>query len=344
MDLKEQVKALKSELKDAKENNLETDYIREKIFGLSSANIVTPEWTTKTPSNINSPGIPTAFWSDWHYSEVVNPTAIGHVNAFNKEIFNRRLQRLVEKTILMLTKHMVNPKYDGLVLALGGDMISGEIHHELTATNTDPALKSCKELVGKIKWAIDELLKHFPRLFIPCVVGNHGRTTFKPESKNYVFKNYDWLIYTMLETIYEGDKRVVFKVSESTDCQYNIYGTRYLLTHGNQFRGGGGIAGLLSPLMTGDFKKRKRQTAVNQSYDFMLMGHWHQLAQFKGIIVNGSIKGYDEYAADNNFDFELPQQALWTTHREIGINYWMPIKLESQQSVSEKVKWVSWRE
>jgi hypothetical protein len=41
--------------------------------------------------------------------------------------------------------------------------------------------------------------------------------------------------------------------------------------------------------------------------------------------VNGSLKGYDEYAYTNNFPFEPPTQALWLTHPEFGITISMPV-------------------
>ena len=46
------------------------------------------------------------------------------------------------------------------------------------------------------------------------------------------------------------------------------------------------------------------------------------------VIVNGSLKGADEYSFQSNFDFEIPQQAMWITHKEWGITASWPIKLE----------------
>ena len=55
---------------------------------------------------------------------------------------------------------------------------------------------------------------------------------------------------------------------------------------------------------------RKRQ---NTDFDYMVLGHFHQLimAPSSGFLLNGSLKGYDEYASIGNFAFEVPQQALW---------------------------------
>jgi hypothetical protein len=47
-----------------------------------------------------------------------------------------------------------------------------------------------------------------------------------------------------------------------------------------------------------------------------------------GVGVANSIKGYDEYAAQSNFDFELPTQASWLNHPVWGITARWPIFLE----------------
>ena len=107
-------------------------------------------------------------------------------------------------------------------------------------------------------------------------------------------------------------------------------GTRYLVNHGDQAKGGSGIAGALSPLMLMDARKRKRAMATKQEYDYQVLGHWHQLIQFKGMIINGSLKGYDEWTASMNFEWELPAQAAWITHPDHGITVRWPIYLEKQ--------------
>jgi hypothetical protein len=56
-----------------------------------------------------------------------------------------------------------------------------------------------------------------------------------------------------------------------------------------------------------------------------MLGHWHQRWAFKNIIVNGSVKGYDEYAYDQNFDFEPPEQSFWLTDPRHGVTISAPI-------------------
>ena len=63
----------------------------------------------------------------------------------------------------------------------------------------------------------------------------------------------------------------------------------------------------------------------NDDFDYAVIGHWHSLLYGQDFIVNGSTKGYDEYARANGFGFERPQQALFLVTPEHGITNRMHI-------------------
>lgn len=341
--LKKELKTLRSLLKKQGEDELSTAKVRSEIFKLSTAPFSPPDWTIATKTSAHSPGIPTLLASDWHHGEVVDPAQVpAEVNEYNIDIAHARARLLIERTIDLLTNHMVNPTYPGIVFALGGDMVSGDIHEELLRTNELDIMPTVIDLVGVLRWCILQLADRFGRVFIPCVTGNHGRNTHKMRSKGRNTTNFDWLIYTILEKIFETDKRVAFYVATSSDARYNVYNHRYLLTHGDQFRGGDGMIGALGPIIRGDHKKRSRNAQVGWEYDTLLMGHWHQLIQLQRLIVNGSLKGYDEYAAQNNFGYEIPRQALWLTHPKHGITISMPVNVADAPNKKETESWVEW--
>lgn len=186
------------------------------------------------------------------------------------------------------------------------------------------------DLLDHLCGTIDALKREFGRVYVPCVTGNHGRHDRKPRAKNAVVDNYEWVLYQFLARHYAGDDDVHIQVAESTDIVYSVQGRRYLLTHGDQFQGGTGISGPLVPWSLGDARKRSRQQQINDPYDTMIFGHWHQLAWGPGDkwIANGSLKGYDEYASRSNFGFEAPQQALWVTHPQHGITFRMGVRAD----------------
>ena len=189
---------------------------------------------------------------------------------------------------------------------------------------------------------LDRMLKEFGKVFVPCVVGNHGRLDKKVRAKFAVHDNFDWLLYHMLARYYQDNPDIAFQIPEGPDAYYKVHSVRYMLTHGNQFRGGSGIAGPATPWALGNHKKQKRQVAIDQPYDVLMFGHWHTLAwgPNNSYIVNGSLKGYDEYAYNNNFGFEPPKQALWLTHPEHGITHKMEVFAEeSKEKAAEQ--WIS---
>ena len=90
----------------------------------------------------------------------------------------------------------------------------------------------------------------------------------------------------------------------------------------DQASGGGGIGGIWPPIMRLVARKRN-----NNDFTCMVLGHWHQLvmAPSSGFILNGSLKGYDEFASVMNFPCEPPQQALWINVPDKGILWQTPI-------------------
>lgn len=272
----------------------------------------------------------TAFLSDCHFDEVVTADQVEGVNEYNRKIAAARLENFFDNTVELSKHYSGSLKIEGLVLPMGGDIFSGNIHDELKETNESTILESILYWSEHLASGIEYLSKNFDHVFIPAVVGNHSRQSKKPRAKGRVRENFDWFLYKILERELRHLPNVRFQVSESADCQYSVYNTKYLLTHGDQFRGGGGIAGLLSPLMIGESRKRKRQQAVQKPFDYLIIGHWHQRAMFKNIIVNGSLVGYDEYAFVSNFDYTPPQQSFWLTDEKHGITVTAPIHVQGR--------------
>lgn len=326
---KKKIKALEKELSLVRDSRLNEEIIRKEILNLSSSIISTPvpSWMINSGKS-GAPGVPSLFLSDLHWGEHVNESQINFVNSYSMQIGKERLRKMAETSVQLLK--IISPKmeYPGIVLILGGDMISGNIHDELTATNELNTMPTVIDLYGELVQFINTMLDNFQRVFIPCVTGNHGRDTQKIWNKDRHATSFDWLLYCFLAKYFTDDKRVTFFIPDGPDAYYKIFNHRYLLTHGDQFRGGDGVIGALGPIIRGDHRKRSRNNQIEMEYDTLLLGHWHQYIQLNRLIVNGSLKGYDEYAYNNNFPFEIPQQALWLTHPKHGITYRMPVKLE----------------
>ena len=341
LELRDKIRTLEATIASHHRETLDDHYVKQKIIGLAEMKPRIPAWLLATRPAHGSPGVPTLLLSDLHWGEVVDPTQIGGVNEYDLQIASARLRRVVETAVDLLKNHMASPDYPGIVLALGGDMVTGDIHEELSATNEKEIMPVVLDLWGALAWAIETMANEFGKVFVPCVGGNHARTTLKIRAKGRNFTSFDWLVYQFLAKRFENDARVSFLIPSGPDALYAVCGHKYLLTHGDQFRGGDGMIGALGPIIRGDHKKRSRNGQIDMEYDTLVLGHWHQLIQMQRLIVNGSLIGYNEYAYQGNFGFEPPKQAMWITHPGRGITFSMPVHADPKQDKIEQ-DWVSW--
>ena len=324
--------------------------IKRTIFGLSEHDPDPPTWVHRAGGPSTHRGGPVTMWSDWHHGEVVDPSQVGGVNKFNAEISKRRAQKLVDTTIDLCFNHMgsASKVYPGIVICLGGDMISGNIHEELAETNDRTSWQSVNDLTDTLAGCIDAMATKFGKVFLPCVVGNHGRATHKPRLKSAVFHSYDWGIYCNLARHFRGTKHVQFMIPNETDARFDVFGHRYLLTHGDNLgvKGGDGIIGAIGPIMRGSIKVHSSEAEIGRDFDTIIMGHWHQYLTLPGLIVNNSLKGFDEYARLRlRAKYSRPSQALWFTHPQHGITAHWQVYLEPKFNRKDATKtWVTWPE
>lgn len=335
------IAGLRKELEEARTIASTAEVMREYIgtAKLQVSELDLPKWVS-APKTAKAPGVPKVMISDVHYGENVRKEQIGGVNSFNIPIARQRLRAVFDGAIHLCRILSPEMNYPGIIMPLGGDMISGNIHDELAATNDLNTMPTLLDLYKQLVPGIRLMADTFGNVFIPCVSGNHDRDTKKTWSKDRNHTSFGWLLYQFLALAFDGDKRVVFYIPDGSDALYKVYNTRYLLTHGDQFRGGDGIIGPLGPITRGEQKKNARNAAVGQDYDVMEFGHFHTRLLSARLRGNGSVKGYDEYAAANNFKFERPSQNWTITHPDHGITFDAPIYCDLVQG-TKKTEWVS---
>jgi predicted phosphodiesterase len=258
-----------------------------------------------------------ALWSDWHIGEVVFREQVAGINEYNTEIARRRVRTLVEKIIHLCFHHTVNPTYPGIVVCLGGDMISGIIHEELRETNDATVMQQLREVYRLLASSLATLADAFGHVWVVGVVGNHGRSTYKPRAKNRVQDSFEYTLYGFLEDRFLNDKRFDFYIPEHTDAIFTIAGHRFLLTHGDSTgaKGGDGQIGAIGPIIRGEKRVRDVQSLVGEAQSITLMGHYHMKVSLDNVIVNPTLKGYDEYAMNMlRARPERPAQMLLFVH------------------------------
>lgn len=260
--------------------------------------------------------------SDLHAGEKISRAEMDGLNSFDLDIFRKRIGRLFTKAGDLLTTHWKGAPPERIIVILGGDLISGEIHEELAKTNdalSAPAVRECAErLAGGL--ALLRSVVGVP-IDVVSVPGNHGRLTRKPEAKGAGIHSFDWLVANFVEMMMRSDPGVTFHYSDSPDCPLELYGRLFIITHGDRIgsRGGTGFVGPVATIARGMQKVYQDYAARGKAPYKILIGHFHTTSMLPLGISNGSLPGPSEYSRDLRAIAEPSSQNLLVIHSERGL-------------------------
>jgi transposase-like protein len=310
----------------------EAEHIAEALAGVRATPISIPEWVM-TPGH---PGksVVCGLLSDIHMGEVIAPDEIDGINAFNVEIARQRLRRYFQAFVEVGKRWASDTECQGAYLALGGDLVSGDIHEELRITNDLTAHEQVAAVVEEVEAGVKLLLKAYGRVHIPAVPGNHGRTTPKPTAKLASRLSYDMLVAQWLADRFRGVAGVTWQFGAARDQTTPILGRPVFLNHGDAMgtKGGMGFAGPNLPIVRGGNKVALQQSSVGRRPYLILCGHYHTSSNPSGILANGSVPGYSEFGATLRASVEPPQQWLFLMHSKWGLRERASIQLEAPEA------------
>lgn len=329
---------LRAEIVSQSEELKELNRLVDFYHSARNEPIVVPEWRSPLRrSSSENIGTIMAQLTDWHLDEVVKPDEILDLNAYSRDIARLRMKTWAEKVVTLPRDYVNGLTIEGLVIPATGDLFTGEIHEELTQTNEDTILGSMLHWMEPIVGMVEMLGKEFPGVEIDAVPGNHPRTTLKYDHKQRVKKNYESFFWAVVrDRVADRGKamNVTINVSPSSNYNLQVYGRNYVLDHGYEFKGGTGISGAFAPLSLGAHRKNLRQSVAGFPMHTMIIGHLHQLINIPGVIMGGTLKGYDEFAFNHNLrpDENGAGQAMWITSPERAQVVWMPIYVQDREA------------
>jgi hypothetical protein len=252
--------------------------------------------------------VPVLILSDLHVDEVVDPAQVpGCANSYNPEIAKSRIRKAFQHGLFMVETMRNMAKIDTMCLALLGDLISGEIHEELAATNAMTPIQAvvyAQELLGE---GIEYLLQHgnFNKIVIPCSYGNHDRIHKQIRTKDGAANSYSWLIYNMLAKQFRSEKRLDWHIATGYHNYIKFWDTTIRFHHGDAINYGGGVGGITIPI-----RKAIAQWNTVCPATVDCLAHFHQMLDGGDFVCNGTTVGFSEYALRIKARFERPRQVL----------------------------------
>ena len=262
---------------------------------------------------------PIVQFSDWHVGESVEVGQVHGLNEYSPEIAAGRAEAVTVNALKLINKERKDIEINTLVLHLGGDWIGGWIHAELEQTNHMSPIEEVLFALDLLKSSLNYFLKYgdFERIVCLCNRGNHGRLTRFMQHANEKQTNLETFIYCSLGKI-DGVEVVI---PDSDVGYFEIYGRVIRYFHGQQCKYKGGVGGITVPLN----KLQARWDETKKAY-YNLMGHYHTLSYPNTkTTLNGSLKGFDAYAASKGFAYEPPVQSFQLLDEKYGVTVKAPI-------------------
>lgn len=260
--------------------------------------------------------------SDAHGGENVKPAAVNGLNEYSWEICAERHAEIL-RSVASHIRRM--PPLTGIDLAILGDNCSGMNHRELEVTNEFPlAIQGIKmgyllgDFVTKLSGMVDDL-------FVLSVPGNHPRLTKEPAAKD-VDNNMDVVATVLAEEITRSIGHVRWKQPEGAVVFHEIAGRLCYVWHGD------GIRSSMPGVPWGGIMRRANtiQSTHIDHIDHFVCGHYHQanVVDAGRIVMNGSVKGTDEWVQKNFGGGQPPTQLLLlfdeTRKRMTDVKYLTP--------------------
>lgn len=249
-----------------------------------------------------------ALASDWHLEQRVDPNKIMYPNEYNLEIAEKRAKQFFQGTVVLIKEAEQNVKVKNLVLWLGGDFITGNIHTEnlkICQLGSAQAICFARDLLIS---GIEFLLKETDvDITIPYNHGNHARITDKVWKSSEEDNSLEYILYDDIAFHFKDERRIKMVAPKGSVAMIDVYGLKICFVHGHHgFRYMDGVGGLYIPAR----KYVTRKFGKLNPY-LVIMGHHHQYLQDTMFLCNGSMIGYDQYADSCGFPYDIPKQTFF---------------------------------
>jgi hypothetical protein len=273
--------------------------------------------------------------SDAHLDERVRPAEVRHLNEFTPEIAHERMQQFWQKNLTML--HTARKTWDvrTYVQWLGGDLQTGWIHDELVSENYLSPFEAAEFVYDEVEAGLKFLLDRSDceRIVVVTSNGNHGRNTDKMWASGSWRNSYEYHIYKFLLKRFADTPRIEFQLGQGYENHLTVHGLRIRFHHGDEVKYKGGVGGIYPAL----YRRINEVNSGPDKADLDCLGHHHRLGFGPRAFTNGSVIGFNHYAATKGFAPEEPQQASFVVDavRQIPVAMW-PILVNEPRRASRK--------
>jgi len=320
-------KLYEKSLRGYAQTDLLADIIKESVPGFTKVEV----YPKKTKVSGDTPQAVVAPLTDTHIGEFIDINQMAGLNAYDFDIFNNRLYGWATQLLTLVELRRNAVPIPELVVPLLGDMVSGDIHEELSQSNLTNCMMQMIRGANLIAQALMFIAPHFESIRVPCVVGNHGRMTRKPPMKDK-YMDWDYLMYQWIAALCQKQSNIEFHIPKSFLTVFSVCNRNILAMHGDAVSGAGSLASITKVITNLrsvlHFKKGLENELgevpdnIPAHFDSVMIGHFHRVDELDigtgSAHICGCMKGADEFAMTRLQAVTKPQQIVTYWHPKYG--------------------------
>lgn len=234
--------------------------------------------------------------SDVHFGLDVDPREVPG-GGYNWRIAARRMARLAAEVAAWKDRHRDETD---LHVVICGDLLAGRIH--LDDSGIRPLTEQIHGATLILVSFFDYLAKHFQRITVSCLPGNHDRVTRERQVANR-WDSHAHAVYLAIAQAFRNNRSVRFEIPLTGDCTVPLPGGKALAyyTHGDVKPTVANVGRSLDlKPMIASLNRINSSGEFSKPVRILGCGHWHSPfvapAGTGTIIVNGCAIGPDAFA------------------------------------------------
>jgi hypothetical protein len=278
--------------------------------------VVPPTKAPKADKRTKGEEVAVAVLSDWQLAKVTP--------SYDSITCEERVALYADKVIALTDIQRADHPVKDLEVWILGDIVEGELIFPGQSFLVDGGLYRQVTVDGpRIMTAFfRKMLENFRSVKVTAVIGNHGAIGGRGRKDHDPETNADRMLYRIMDLVFSDEDRITFDIPDGRGegrwyAIPEIGNYSCLLCHGDQFRSFGSFY---------QFQKKIfgwRVGAINQHFDDVFIGHWHQPTRmtFNTVTcrVSGSTESTNEYAVETLGAIGRPSQPLMFVNPEKGM-------------------------
>lgn len=258
---------------------------------------------------------------DVHFGELVSSRSTGGVAEYSPDIARRRFDHTIDESIRLGKQH----KIGAIWMIGGGDMISGNIHDDLSRNNEMMTVGQTLDCADMVYSGLEKLCQAFPTVNFSGYSGNHARTERIPYFNHKQTESMDYMLYKILEHKGARQPNLKFHTPDSFYSVLDVEGRKMLVMHGDTIKQQNSMGLPYYGFFKEYWKWGNMREEVGDFQDMMLH-HFHTPTRLNmgnnNLFVNGALKGKDDYSlAGSRLPAPASQRFLTVSGGQIAADY-----------------------